>query len=57
MVKNLPANIRDTGDVCLILGAGRYPGGGNGIPFSWKIPWIEKLNRLQSMGPQRVQHD
>ena len=23
----------------------------------WKIPWTEKLGRLQSMGSQRVGHD
>ena len=25
--------------------------------FAWKIPWTEKLRRLQSMGLQRVRHD
>ena len=25
--------------------------------LTWKIPWIEKLGRLQSMGFQRVRHD
>jgi len=24
---------------------------------AWKIPWIEKPGRLQSMGSQRVGHD
>jgi len=23
----------------------------------WKIPWIEKTDELQSMGPQRVGHE
>ena len=23
----------------------------------WKIPWMEELGRLQSMGSQRVGHD
>ena len=23
----------------------------------WKIPWMEELGRLQSMGSQRVRHD
>ena len=23
----------------------------------WKIPWMEKPGRLQSMGSQRVRHD
>ena len=30
MVKNLPANGGDTGDVCSIPGSGRSPGEGNG---------------------------
>ena len=30
MVKNLPANSGDSGDVGSILGLGRSPGGGNG---------------------------
>ena len=25
--------------------------------IAWKIPWTEKLGRLQSMGSQRVGHD
>ena len=25
--------------------------------FAWKIPWTEKLGRLQSMGSERVGHD
>ena len=25
--------------------------------FAWKIPWMEELIRLQSMGLQRVEHD
>ena len=35
-------------------------GEGNGTPlqyFAWKIPWMEELGRLQSMGPLRVGHD
>ena len=35
-------------------------GEGNGTPlqyFAWKIPWMEELGRLQSMGPLRVAHD
>ena len=34
MVKNPPANAGDTGDVSLIPGLGRSPGGGNGNPLS-----------------------
>ena len=25
--------------------------------LAWKIPWMERLGRLQSMGSQRVRHD
>ena len=41
MVKNLPANAGDTGDMGLIPGSGRSPGGGNGNPLqflAWEIP-------------------
>ena len=33
MVKNLPANVGDAGDVGLTPGPGRSPGGGNGNPL------------------------
>ena len=57
VVKNVPANSGDTG---LILGledplvkeiATHYS------ILAWKIPWMEKSGRLQSMGSQRVGHD
>ena len=35
MVKNLPANAGDTGDVRLIPGSGRSPEGGNGNPLQY----------------------
>ena len=35
MVKNLPANIGDTGDRSLIPGWGRSPGIGNGNPLQY----------------------
>ena len=60
VVKNLPADTGDTGDVVSIPGSGRSPGKGNGNPLqdsAWKIPWTEKPGRLQSMGRQRVGHD
>ena len=25
--------------------------------LAWRIPWMEELGRLQSMGSQRVRHD
>ena len=53
--KNTPAN---TGDVSLIPGQGRSPGGGNGSPFQFSClenP-IEESGGLQSIGLQRVGH-
>ena len=35
MVKNLPANARDTGDLGLIPGLGSSPGGGKGYPLQY----------------------
>ena len=35
MVKNLPVNAGDIRDVGLILGSGRFPGGGNGNPLQY----------------------
>ena len=35
MVKNPPANAGDIRDVGLILGSGRFPGGGNGNPLQY----------------------
>ena len=35
MVKNLPANAGNRGDVCLIPGSGRSPGGGHGNPLQY----------------------
>ena len=46
MVKNLSANVGDTGDAS---GLGRSPGVGNGNPFgllAWEIPWTEEPGRL-----------
>ena len=57
LVKNPPAS---AGDLGLIPGSGRSPGGGNGNPLQcswWKIPWTEGPSGLQSMGSQRVRHD
>jgi len=44
MVKNLPANVGDAGDMSLIPGLGRSHGGGNGNPrqYSW---WGNLINR------------
>ena len=48
------------GDLCLICGLGRSPGGGHdnhSSSLAWRIPWTEELGGLQSMGSQRVGHD
>ena len=57
MVKNLPATWEDP---VLVSVSGRSFREGNDYPFQyscWRIPWTEKLGRLQSMGSQRVGHD
>ena len=54
-VKNLPANTRDAGDLSLIPGSGRSPGGEmatHSSIFAWKILWTEESGWLQSMGCQ-----
>ena len=53
VVKNLSAN---AGDMGLIPGSGRSPGGGNRNPLSilaWEIPWTEEPGGLQLMGSQK----
>ena len=51
MVKNLPANVGDTGS---IPESGRSPEEGNGI-LARRIPWTEEPGGLQSMGSQETQ--
>ena len=49
MIKNLPANAGDTGDLGSIPGSGRTPGEGNGNPLqylAWRIPWTEEPGGL-----------
>ena len=61
VVKKLPANAGDTGEVGSILGSGRSPGGEGMAPDSriltWRIPWIEEPGGLQSIGMQRDGHN
>ena len=47
MVKNLPVSAGDTGDVALIPGWGRAPGGGNGNPFQYSC--LEKFHGQKSL--------
>ena len=44
-------------DMGLILGLGRYPGGGEGMAthssgLAWRVPWTEESGGLQSIGLQ-----
>ena len=54
MVKNLPANARDSEDAGLIPGWGRPQEEEMATPHSkilaWKIPWAEETGRLYSIG-------
>ena len=47
MVKSLPANAGDTGDMGLLPGSGRSPGGGNGNVLQYSclkaMTWTESL--------------
>ena len=56
MVKNLPANAGDTGDMGLIPGSGRSPGGGNGNLLQYScleaISWTESLAGCSSRSPK-----
>ena len=35
VVKSIPANSGNTGDLCLVTGWGRFPEGGNGDPLHY----------------------
>ena len=50
----------NAGDVGLIPGLGKSPGGGNDNPLQYSClenPWTEQPGRVQSMGSQRVEHN
>ena len=60
MVKNLPANAGDAGDMGSKPGWGRPPEkemATHSSILAWEIPWTENPGKLQSMGLQRVGHD
>ena len=64
MIKNPPANARDTGDTGSIFGSERSPGGGNGNPLQYSclgnlmyLEDQEDLGRLQSRELQRAGPD
>ena len=57
VAKESTCNAGDTGDVGLIPGLGRSPGGGHGSPLQyscWRIPWTEEPGGLHSMQSHRV---
>ena len=58
--KESTCNAGATGDVGSIPGLWKSPGEGKGYPsgiLSWKIPWTEEPDRLQSLRSQRVGHN
>ena len=59
MVKNLPANARDSGDSGSVSGWGRSSGGDmatHSSVLAWRIPLTEEPGGLQSIGSQGVGH-
>ena len=60
MVKSLPANAGDAGDVCSIPGLGRLSGEGNGYPFQYfhlGNPMGRGTCQATVRESQRVRHD
>ena len=57
MVKNLPANGEDAGDLGLILGQEdplEEVMATHSSILAWRIPWTEESGRLQFMGLQSL---
>ena len=46
VVKNLPANVRDAGDMGLIPDPLEEEMAAHSSIFAWRIPWTEELGRL-----------
>ena len=60
VVKNLPANVRDTRDMSSIPGLGKFPGEGNGNPLKYsclEYPMDRGAWRATVHGIARVGHD
>ena len=60
MVKNLPANEGDTGDMGSSLGHDNpleKEMATHSCILAWRLPRTEEPGGLQSMGSQRVRHD
>ena len=53
MVKNPPANAGDTGDMGLVPGSGRFPGGGHGNPLQYsRLENPHRQRNLAGYSPQ-----
>ena len=52
VVKESDCNAGDAGDIGVIPGLGRFPGGRHGNPiqysFAWRIPWTEESGSYSS---------
>ena len=60
VVKNTPANVGDIRDKVQSLGQEdplEKDMATHSSILAWRIPWTEKLGRLQPTGSQRVRHD
>ena len=60
MVKNLPTNAGDTGDMDLIPGQEEpleEDIATHSSILAWRIPWTKEPGGLTSVGSQRVGHD
>ena len=59
MVKNLPANAGDAGDIRSLGWEGPLKEGiaTHSSILAWRIPWTEEPSGLLSIGSQRVRHD
>ena len=57
MVKNPPANARDTGNLGSIPGAARSPGIFHSNILAWRSPWTEEPSGLQSILSKSVRQD
>ena len=60
MVKNLPANAGDTGDLGSVPGLRRSSGGGvvtHSSILALEIPWTEEPGRIQSIRSHRVRYN
>ena len=60
VVKNLPANAGDAGDIGSTLGhedALEEEMATHSTILAWRIPWTEEPGRREPVGLQRLRHD